>query len=320
MLTSADRAAVRKELARIFATKPYQTEAAKPGNKTDAFKVAEAFAGRKRPDCSSPYFLGFQRLALMAPAVVPTPPPDPPPPDPPPVSALDPLWRRDAVFCIGLSSFSGTKRVAAKVAGFTAVYVQLLHGTPGSYDLNVAEIEVFRREGWIVAGWGTYGQGSDPETDGRRAAEIVRQLGLAGWKANGEAWAEDAPGGGPQNAWKTEAFLDGWRAGGSPAPLGWSVLSSDTANFARGFAYPVALSVPGADIDIQVYGSTVPTYTVAAGLGMLAKANVPVARTSMTFDVNAEGVGPFADYRTWGGPRRVWTGDAARPATFEALG
>jgi hypothetical protein len=53
---------------------------------------------------------------------------------------------------------------------------------------------------------------------------------------------------------------------------------------------------------------------------MLAKAKVPPARTTMTFDVNAEGIGPFADYRTWSGPRRIWTGDAARPVTFEALG
>ena len=92
------------------------------------------------------------------------------------------------------------------------------------------------------------------------------------------------------------------------------MLSSDTANFARAYAYGAALSVEGSDIDIQVYGATYPTYTVDAGLGMLKKANVPVARTTMTFDVNPEGLGPFPNYRTWTGPRRIWTGDAAGPS------
>ncbi len=304
----------RDALAKIFRSPEYRAWAAKEGNKVDAYKVAQEFEGHPRPTAGTLYGQGFQTLCRENPPPGPPPPPPPPPPDPLPTSPLAEVLRRHAVYCIGLSSFSGEKRAPAKIAGFSAVYVQLLHGMPGSFDMNAAEIPVFRREGWVVGGWGTYGQGSDPELDGRRAAEIVRTLGLACWKANGEAWAEGA------ESWKTQAFLEGWKAGGSPSPLGWSVLSSDTANFARAFAYDVALSVPGADIDIQVYGSTHPTYTVGAGLGMLAKANVPVARTSMTFDVNAEGVGPFADYRTWGGPRRVWTGDAARAGTFEALG
>jgi hypothetical protein len=144
---------------------------------------------------------------------------------------------------------------------------------------------------------------------------LVKAHGLAGWKANGEAWAES------QYAWKTASFIQGWVAGGAPCPLGWSVLSSDTANFAREYDYNSALSVAGADIDIQVYGATYPTYTVGAGLGMLAKVvpPVPVSRTAMTFDVNGDGNGPFPDYRSWAGPRRLWNVGNATVATFDAL-
>lgn len=310
-------AAGREGLTRIFGSPTYLTWASRLGNVIDARKLALEFQGTRRPTAGDPFARGLQILCRENPPLGPgpVPPPDPDPdPDPPPPSAgvLDPLWKRDAVYTVALSSFSGTVRNEAKRQGYSAVYVQLLH--PAAPDANnELEIPVFRKEGWVVCGWGTYGQGSDPEKDGRDAALLVKRLGLAGWKANGEAWAEN------EHSWKTEAFLIGWHAENPGKPLGWSVLSSDTANFARGYAYGVALSVPGADIDIQVYGSTHPTYTVGAGLGMLAKANVPVARTAMTFDVNAEGFGPFADYRTWQGPRRVWTGDVSRVGTFQQL-
>ncbi len=311
-------AAGRDGLSRIFGSPEYLTWASRFVNLIDARKLAAEFAGTRKTTAGSKYAQGLQILCRENPPIGPPPPPPlpPPPPPPPPDTALASVWRRDAVYCIGLSSFDGSKRGPAKIAGFTAVYAQLLHGVPGSFDANVAEIPVFRREGWTVCGWGTYGQGTDPEQDGIRAAEIVRQLGLAGWKANGEAWAE------AEHSWKTEAFLGGWRGAGAPAPLGWSVLSSDTANFARLFAYGVALSEPLADIDIQVYGASHPTYTVGAGLGMLAQTKnptVPRDRTTMTFDVNNNGDGPFADYRTWSGPRRVWTGDASQGHTFAEL-
>lgn len=246
--------------------------------------------------------------------VIPEPPPDPDPdPDPPPVlGPMDALWKRDAVFTVALSSFSGAARAEAKAQGYSVVYVQLLHMASPEAN-NEGEIPVFRQDGWTIVGWGTYGQGSDPEKDGRDAAALVKRLNLAGWKANGEAWAEG------QDSWKTQAFLNGWRSNDPGKPLGWSVLSSDTANFARAYAYGVALSDAGSDIDIQVYGATYPSYTVGAGLGMLSKANVPVSRTSMTFDVTAEGIGPFNDYRTWAGPRRIWTGDVARALTFQQM-
>ena len=102
-------------------------------------------------------------------------------------------------------------------------------------------------------------------------------------------------------------------------PLGWSVLSSDTANYARNYDYPTALSVSGADIDVQVYGATHPGYTVGAANGMLDKAQVPVNRRTMSFDLNGTGGGPFPDYLTWTGPRRLWHPDKATVQTFDQL-
>jgi hypothetical protein len=239
------------------------------------------------------------------------------PPPPPPNTALADVWKLDAAFTNGgLSNFAGAARQRAWDTGWRAVYIQLLHISQDQINANLAEMARSQWNPWTKIGWGTYGQGSDPEQDGLAAAAICKaHPALVGWKANGEAWAE------AQYAWKTHAFIQGWVAGGAPVPLGWSVLSSDTASFARSFDYVSALSVAGADIDLQVYGATVPTYTVGAGLGMLSKAAppVPVSRTTMSFDVTNEGVGPFPDYRTWAGPRRVWNVGNATVATFDAL-
>ena len=97
------------------------------------------------------------------------------------------------------------------------------------------------------------------------------------------------------------------------------MLSSDTANFAREYDYPTALSVDGADIDVQCYGASYPSYTVGAANGMLDKARVPRERRTMSFDVNGNGDGPFDDYLTWAGPRRLWQPDMATVATFDRL-
>jgi hypothetical protein len=224
------------------------------------------------------------------------------------------VWKLDAAFSNGgLSNFSGPPRDRALALGWKAVYIQLMHIAQSQIDANIEEMQRANWNAWTKVGWSTYGQGTDPEADGKSAAALCKQLGLAGWKANGEAWAEQ------QYAWKTAAFLKGWVEGGAPCPLGWSVLSSDTANFAREFDYATAMSVAGADIDIQVYGATVPTYTVGAGLGMLAKAKVPVSRTTMSFDCTDTGIGPFPDYRTWAGPRRLWNVGNATVQTFDAL-
>jgi hypothetical protein len=224
------------------------------------------------------------------------------------------VWKLDAAFGNGgLSNFSGAPRQRAWDTGWRAVYIQLMHIAQDQIDANIAEMQRATWSPWTKVGWATYGQGTDPNQDGKAAAALCKQLGLAGWKANGEAWAEGTL------SWKTSAFLQGWVAGGAPCPLGWSVLSSDTANFARDWDYLTGLSVAGADIDIQVYGATVPTYTVGAGFGMLARVPVPVSRTAMSFDVTNAGVGPFNDYRTWAGPRRLWNVGNATVETFDAL-
>lgn len=301
----------RTALSKIFASKPYRDWAAIPGNKIDAAKIAAEFQGTPKPKAGSAYAQGFQTLCrLNPPDGVPVPPPPPPP------STVAAVWRLDAAFTNGgLSNFAGAVRQHAWDLGWRAVYIQLMHINQDQINANIDEMQRPVWSQWTKVGWSTYGQGSDPEQDGQAAAALCKQLDLAGWKANGEAWAEQ------QYAWKTSAFIKGWTEGGAPCPLGWSVLSSDTANFARAFDYNSALSVAGADIDLQVYGATYATYTVGAGLGMLAKVvpPVPIGRTTMSFDVNGDGNGPFPDYRTWGGPRRLWNVGNATVATFDAL-
>jgi hypothetical protein len=265
----------------------------------DKSKVASAKAGVRKKSPSNREARAAWELYLRTPA--------PPPPSPTPLAEP---WREDAVFTTALGNF-GEQRHDAWNTGFRRVYVNLLHAA--EYDNNVNHLVLFRNENWGITGWGTYGQGTDPYQDGLAAGSLCKQFGLDSWKANGEAWAE-----GPY-AWKTSEFLRGWRESGPRAVLGWSVLSSDTANFGRNFDYPTALSAEGADIDLQVYGATHPTYTVSAGLGMLRNTQVPQTRTTMTFDITPEGDGPFNDYRTWPGPRRLWIGEWSRPSTFAAL-
>lgn len=301
-------AAGRAYLQQIFNSAYYKAWAiATKGNRIDASKIQRRFAGEYTTKPGSGYAQGIWGLCgENPPATVPPPPPPPPPP-----SQLALVWQLDALFTVSASSFAGGARAQAKALGWRAVYFQLMHSVYAA--ANEAEISVFQRDGWSIVGWSTYGQGSDPYQDGLSAAQKAARLGLAGWKANGEAWAEGG------DAWKTGAFVNGWRDGGAPCPLGWSLLSSDTNQFARNFDYGAALAVVGADIDIQVYGATHPTYTVDAGLGMLAKAGVPLSRTAMTFDVTAAGSGPFANYRSWAGPRRIWVGDYCTPSTFQAM-
>lgn len=235
-----------------------------------------------------------------------------PPASPAPGGALANVWRHDGVFVRHLSSFSGENRQTAMEHGWRVVYVQLLHTPHGA--ANEQELPVFLREGWTAVGWGTYGQGTDPYKDGLAAAAITKRVSaLRGWKANGEAWAEG------EHAWKTAAFLQGWRDGGGSVPLGWSVLSSDTASSPRAFDYPTALTVTGADIDIQAYGATNPAYTVGAGLANLQTAGVPTNRATVSMDITTGGLGPFSDYRTCTRPRRLWVGESATPTTWEQL-
>jgi hypothetical protein len=95
-------------------------------------------------------------------------------------------------------------------------------------------------------------------------------------------------------------------------------MSSDNPNYARAFDYPVWLALPGCAVMPQVYGATYPAYTVSNGRATMMNGGVPTSRLAMTFDV-IQGVGPFADYKTWPGPRSIWTGEDSEPATWPAL-
>lgn len=236
--------------------------------------------------------------------------------------SVHPLWKRDVVFSRTLSNFSGNERTAALTRGWTVIANQVLNN-PQYEAANLAEEDAIRpgleAVGWAVIGWGTYGQNTDPHDDGVRAARMVQARGYVGWIANGETWAEEA------DIWKSRAFLDGWHLAGGGCPLAVSCLASNTYNFNRAFDFDAWLAEPGCAIMPQVYGYPEPSYTVDAELGSLARnTSVPTYRLNLTFSVapkhtDTPGLGPFADYNTWPGPRGLWTGDDSTLATFVGL-
>lgn len=275
---------------------------------TDKAKVAAELRGERRPLCGSRLGQQIVRLARI----------DPPPGTPPPIpaSAIDPLWARDGVFVRSLSSFYGTLRNAALAAGFSCIYIQLDHSA--DVDGNINELQKIgselRNQGWRFAGWSTYGQGTDAKADGQRHAALRRAYAahLDGWVANGETWAEG------DGYAKTAQWLEGWKAGGGFGPVAVSCMSSDTPNWARPFDYGSWLSIPGCAVMPQVYGASNPAYTVTNAVATMQNGGVPRNRLALTFNVIA-GAGPFLEYRTWAGPRSVWTGDDSRPETWSAL-
>lgn len=298
--------ATRDALAQLFQSGPYREWAAR--YTVDARKVALEFDGQRRPSAGSEYGRALVNICRAHPPMV----------EPAP-SPLNALWQRDLVFTRTLSSFTGVLRDAARANGFSVVLVQLDH--VGYAEANRAELAAIgpglRAQGWKICGWATYGYedtnvSHDARADGARHAAIRRELGLDGWVANGELWAEGG------RAWKTAAYLDGWRLGGGTGPLAVSCLSSTVSGWAREFDYGSWLAVPGAAIMPQVYGASDPGYTVANCLDTLGRGRVPADRLALTFDVK-QGSGPFADYRTWGGPRSVYTGDDSTTSTWAAL-
>lgn len=242
---------------------------------------------------------------------------DPPNGTPPPVplSAIDALWKRDGVFVRSLSSFHGDLREAARAAGFSCIYVQMDHSADvqGNRNELAAIGPSLLAQGWKFAGWSTFGQGTDAHEDGRRQAAIKASNPiLSGWVANGESWAEGG------DADKSAAFLAGWVESGGTGPLAVSCLSSDNPNWARAFDYRSWLAIPGVAVMPQVYGASYPAYTVQNAVSTLQNGGVPRNRLALTFDV-IQGAGPFADYRTWTGPRSIWTGDDSTVETWAAL-
>lgn len=233
----------------------------------------------------------------------------------------------DGVLVANLSGF--VTRQQAWAAGFRWVAALLMHDPAA--DGNLAEIgdrgSAYRAEGWRLCGWGTYGQSALPEDDARTAVRLCVNLGLDGWVADGEAWAE-----GPNRPYSGR-FIDAWAkawaaAGRTPVPLACAPLSSETGNFPRDFDYG-AFTDAGAAIMPQVYGNDIPTLTVSACL--MSTARVPVPQTELSLMLGTYDTGkpvPYADYQGWSGARVIYLGDrtpadawvklsraAARPGT-----
>lgn len=283
----------RAALEQVVASLPYRDWAKQHG--TDAAKVKAEMAGIRRPQPGSAYARGLVRLARVHP--------------PGGMSPSSPLWLEDGVFVRRFSNFSGAERDAAKTVGFRWMALQLDHSPDVQH--NIDHMPIARAEGWKVAGWSTFGQGTDPEADGARHATIVRDLRLTGWLANGETWTEGA------EAWKSAAWWKGWDNAGGTGPVALSCMSSETSNFGRPMDWAPWVS-RRCMVMPQVYGASDPDYTVGAMVGSFAHTSVPIGLLAPTFDV-IDGQGPFTDYMKWTGPRSLWTGDDSRASTFPNL-
>lgn len=292
---------IHDRVSAITKTMPYKTWAVT--SPTDARKIDLELAGQRRPTAGSPYARELIGLARLD-------PPDVTPPTP----TVAEVWRRDGVFVRVLSNFHGDLRQAARAARFSWLAIQLDHSSyVGANEQELAAIgNTLRGQGWTIAGWATAGQGTDPAEDARRDASIVARLGLKGWVANLELWAEST------DIWKTGAYLRAWNAAGAPCPLAVSCMSSTTPSWAREFDYPSWLAQTGTAVMPQVYGASNSAYTVANATATMAKGGVPQDRLAPTFDVIG-GQGPFPDYLTWTGPRSVYTGDDSTVGTWKAL-
>lgn len=283
----------RAALEQTIASLPYRQWAAK--HAADAAKVKAEMAGIRRPNPSSAYARGLVRLARVHP--------------PGGMSPSSPLWLEDGVFVRRFANFSGAERAAAKAAGFTWMALQLDHSPDVRHNLD--HLSIARAEGWKIVGWATFGQDTSAYADGDRHAGIARQHSLAGWIANGEAWAEE------QNAGKSAEWWSGWDTAGGRGPVALSCLSSETANFGRPMDWTPWVN-RRCMVMPQVYGATDKDYTVGAMVGSFQHTSVPPGLLAPTFEV-IDGVGPFTDYLKWNGPRSLWTGDDSRASTFPNL-
>lgn len=225
---------------------------------------------------------------------------------------VSPVWRSSGIFTRSLSSFDGERREAAHRAGFRAVAVHLAN--TDQTGANAAELELllpeYRRRGWSVVGWGTFGQGTDPALDGRQAAYLSDAFRLDGWIANGEAWCEGAA-----NYWKPSAFMAGWRSRDGSRPLMLSCLSSVTGMFARSMDYSPFLGWAGAAISPECYCASNPLYTLPAMRSTFSRAKVPLERVIPTCNIRKDRSMPTR-YTRWRGPRWLWTGEDTLPEQY----
>ena len=316
---------VKVHVETVIRSQPYQEWAyyktasgARP-HLTDHNKVMKRLAGDKTTEPSSNLAKGLARILyqpIRQPDEPPPPPPDGTPKWPADSGYMHDVWKKDLVYVRTLSSFHGLLRQEARANGWPVIAVQADHAY--YVEDNMRELAAIRgtlvSQGHIIVGWATYGQGQlSPFDEGRQHAEIAKRHFPDGWIGNGEAWAE-----GP-DWWKTAAWIEGWLSnGGASIPVACSCLSSTTPDWAREFDYPSWLALPGSAIMPQVYGATITAYTVHNAIETLKRGRVPKNRVGLTFDV-IEGVGPFPDYKTWLGPRQLWTGDDSRSGTFAAL-
>jgi len=301
----------------------YQSASGIYPHRTDHNKLLKRLEGKPTTAPSSLLAQGLGGLLYQP--VEPPPAPDDPPPGPgapvwpPDKGTLSPLLAQDIVFTRSLSSFYGTLRAAARQKGWAGLAIQFDHAY--YTDENKAELGRIRSrlvaEGWTIGGWSVYGYDNvDPYQDGLRHSRMAIDFDLKFWIANGEAWAESA------NIGKSNAWIDGWIAGGSGGgiPVAVSCLSSNTDGWAREFDYAAFIDrLPGSGVFPQVYGATYDSYTVHNALETLKRGKVPKNRVGLTFDV-INGQGPFGDYVTWTGPRQLWTGDDSTVETFAGLG
>lgn len=246
-----------------------------------------------------------------------------------------PVWKRDVVYTANLSAWDGPRRQAAREAGFSVVAVLADRHSDPAAVANLAELKLIRgeleRDGWAVVGWAASYTGAelgrsmkhpvalgggvvvdiDPAPNATRAAELVAAHELDGWITNMEAWNEG------EHAWAVGPWVDTY-LGRCDAPLAVTPLSSTTA-IARSFPYH-EFTREHASIQPQVYGNADPGYTVEAALGALEKARVPDTLVSLLLGTYDAGHPiPWADYRTWDGPRGIYLGERITPAEYARL-
>ncbi len=218
------------------------------------------------------------------------------------------------VFTRSLSSYGGDRRSAADAVGYKAVAIQLVN-TPQA-AANVAELarcrNEFRARGWLVGGWGTFGQDTTEVTEeGRDARNLFESLTLDFWSPDGEAWVE-----GTANKWKSQAWMDGWMNGRSThPPLLLSCLSSTTPNYPRDMDYKPWLTYPDCAISPQVYTASDPAYTMTNMVGTMRKAGVPRAVEIPTFNV-VKGQPVPVQYAIWRRLRWLYAGEDCLPGQF----
>jgi hypothetical protein len=216
----------------------------------------------------------------------------------------DPLWSRNLVVTVSLSSFSGVERQAAREAGYSVLAV-LLDNDPLARANGLELINIRNRlrvDGWKIVGWApTY-----LATDADQADLLVSGHHLDGWIPNLEAWAEG------EHADLTPNWLARFRSKQALLPLLVSCLSSDTDQYARDFAYKECLEA-GATIAPQVYAAESPGLTVQAMQGSLALAGVPLSHVAPWFGADKP-LTPeiIRDYQSWPGAHGLWTGDSLK--------